>query len=329
MIDRQRCWIVLLLSLLLVTCVSSPDDTPRHTARGERLLEQGVASFERDEYRNAITLFDQALQFYQGLDHREGIAQSRINLAESALSVGNLSAAEHYLQQLNTMLEEKGLVGYRIRITLLSSRLEFMRGQYEKAQHTISALLPSFNDKQQLTQPVDLQMLNIIASQTRLAFKLEPQQAVLWTQRFENALQQSNKPLDNFHALLLRFQSDLSHRLGNHQQARQQLEDALTIYRKNAKRPDIADTLQSLAQIYSEQGQYLQAEKLLQRSLNIRILILDRIGTQNTLHELIDISKKLQRTERINVYKQLLGKLEDQDTKQWQHLELNIKNLEL
>lgn len=106
MIKRYLALCLLLYCVMLSGCGGESFTKPLEIENAERYTKEGVQAFSKAEWEKAQWLFTHALSLYEGIDDRQGVLYSRINLAEVALSVQNYSQSLHHLE-LATVIAKK------------------------------------------------------------------------------------------------------------------------------------------------------------------------------------------------------------------------------
>ena len=293
---RHGLGVLFLVLGLLGGCVSAPDPRPDVQIEAERKLQQGVTAFDADRYPSAAALFGSALSLYRSVDDREGIVQSHINLAQTALMVGNYAQAVEYLDLAAHMAEALDAEQEQARITLLYAHLDYRQGAYERCAGRLATLLPEFAQDDRAQGEVTALTRVAIADRARVSFQRQGDDPALWTRRYDAALR-SVKPDDLMQARLERFQAELARREGDLSTASDYLDSALQRYKQLAYRRGIAATLGEQAALAIDTQHYALADELLRRSLEVRIWILDRPGAEATLNSLLAVNEQLGRPE--------------------------------
>lgn len=276
--------LTLALALLLAACVSPPEQRPAALAQGERFLEMGVQSFRVDDYANAANHFTNALNHYQGLDHRPGMLHSRINLAEIALAVGNTAAAERHLRAAALLADDAAAA----RLQLLQSSVALRRGHPDTAVALLEPLLAA--------APPNAVGRSALANRVEAALLRGDDDAVAWVERYAGALR--GEQSGAFVARLYRFQGELARRGGDYSGAEGLLQQALDIYKAIPSRPGTAATLEDWGALLMEQQRWDEAEDRLQRALHIRLWLLARQDTAAGLRRLAAASEATGRPQR-------------------------------
>lgn len=277
-----RCWGNWLAALSLTACVSAPLQRPAALVEGERFLALGVAAYTADDYANAAALFGKALDYYRGLDDRAHIVESRIDLAETALAVGNLAAADGQLQAARQIADSDGMVQAQQRLRLLQSTVEIRRGHYAAAAQQLSPLLSAADTEADIRS-------SALANRVDIALHRADDSPAPWLDRFASAVHDSRDPL--LAARLLRFQAELKARAGDDGDASTLLRQALSRYKSIPNRAGTAATLEQWGALLAAQRQWAAAEDRLQRALEVRLWLLDRADTVADLQRLAGVNE--------------------------------------
>jgi tetratricopeptide (TPR) repeat protein len=283
---RPALFALLALTLLLGACVSPPEQRPEAVLQGQRFLELGVQAYRGDDYANAATHFTKALAHYQGLDDRGGILRSRLNLAETALVVGNPAAAERHLDAAAALAQAEGEGDALRRVALLRSTLALKAGEYDGAAALLEPLLAGKDDVARTA----------LANRVAVALARRDDDAAAWVQRYAAAVRGGDAALL---ARSLRFEAELSQRSGDLAGADRLLRQALDTYKVIPSRSGTAATLEQWAALLAAQQQWAAAEDRLQRALNIRLWLLDRSATAGDLRRLAAINEATGRQDRM------------------------------
>jgi tetratricopeptide (TPR) repeat protein len=299
MIEHARQLIRLFLlatatAILLAACVSQPDRRPEVQIQGEQQLKRGTHAYVNNDYHTAAAMFRESLALYQGIDDLDGIAQSRINLVETALAVGNYRSAAEQLDALDRLTEQAGGTAYRERARLLRATLAFREGRLAEAERLLAPLLPAFDDNDRTLGRPSEAGLNALASQARIASESSMAQAAPWLRRLANTLKMEMfKERPSIEALLQRLLARQAVEAGRPGVAVAHLEQALAAVKRAGDRRGIANTLQALARLHMHEERWQTAAELLQRALDVRSAMLDRAGIAAVLHDLILVEERL------------------------------------
>ena len=269
--------------LLFASCVNQPEQTTPFYREGENYLEQGVRALRDSNHATAASMFGKALVHYQGIDHVDGIFKARINLAELSLAMGHEDGVREQLDELARLVAWEAHHTYGERITLLHAGLAIRDGELDRAETLLNPLLAGMD----LEQGANPTVLTALANRTRIAFLRPEGQPEEWTARFEKVLTAST-PMPNrvFYGRLRRFQAEILRREGAFSDCEALLQQAYEEYHSALHRPGIASTLEEWGDLMLSRQAFDEAADLLHRTLLIRIRILDREGTLQTMDKL-------------------------------------------
>jgi len=274
-----------LTAVLLSACVSAPEQRPAALLQGERFLEMGVQSFRADDYANAATHFTHALNHYLGLDHHPGILRSRINLAETALAVGNGAAAERHLRAARPLAG----AAEAARLQLLHSSVALWQDRPDTAVELLAPLLEG-------TPRADGLYRSALANRSAAALARHDADAAAWVERYAAALRGVEGGA--LVGRLYRFRAELARRSGDGAAATAALQQALEVYKAIPDRPGTAATLEQWAALLMDGQQWDAAEDHLQRALHIRLWLLARRDTAADLRRLAAVSEARGQSQR-------------------------------
>ncbi len=306
-------FVYLLAIIVIQACASPPTPRPKAITEAEYFLQQGTSAFYNDKYPSAARNFSEALKIYRSIDERNGILKSYINLMKTSLAISNLEQAHQQLTEIEAILsdQDSDTENYRQKVTLLKVKLLFKEEKYTQAIQHLQPLLPTFNTRQ-LAQQETNNTINIIASMARLAVTTQQQDATLWLQRLQLALNNRENNQGLYKALYLRIKALQRQHEGDFDKSKFLLNEALTIYHSLAYRRGIAASLQQLADLEIQQLNWDKAGQLLQRALKIHLWTLNQRETKKVLQLLIKISRNLQNEDLANTYTQQLNQLNEQ-----------------
>jgi len=280
------------LVFLIQSCASAPPQRPKAWIDAEQYLQQGTQAFHDDEYAQAADSFSRALKTYLSIDHYPGMIDSYSNLIETTIAIGNYALAHQQLEKIDQLMSDHNDNSRKTRLAVLKVKLLFNQADYTQALSTLQPLLPEFNAQQQL-QNRNSDSLNIISSMARISVTTVSDDADLWLQRFQLALQPDQRSSIRYQALLLRLQAQRLQQLGKFSDSAALLEQALSLYHQQAYRRGIAATLQQLADLEVSQQHWELADHYLQRALQIHLWTLNRHESIQVLQQLVSINQLL------------------------------------
>lgn len=272
----QARFYLLLYAALLAACVSTPEQQPLDTLRGEQLLEFGAQAFRADDYPAAASHFGKALQHYEGLDQPTGIVRSRINLAETALASGNSAQADLHLQAACPLASGE----MELHVRVLQSTLALQGGYYEQARMLLEPVLAG--------RPQDEDVYHgALANRVEVALQAD-EDVTPWLARYADSL---NNGQDRFAARLHQLKARIASQAADNETAIAELQQALAIYEALGDWPGTADTLELWAEIMFQQQHWDSANNLFERALRIRLRLMSKQSVAANLQRLAAINE--------------------------------------
>lgn len=297
---RQLCLFLFLLAVS--ACSSGPAPLPYAAEQGELILEQGVESHQQGRYAEALFLFNQAANHFRSIDNQAKLLIALLNLAETAEIIGQQDLAYTTAHSAKDLAEERNLTRQYLRAKLLLARIQFERGHFEHSAKYADELLER--------APTDATALHLSALilRTELALKTEPNN-LQWLQRLRQ--QKPTNPL--YKAKILRVEAAYL-QATNGVTAQEKQERALVIYQQAAYRPGTASVLAELAQNYTLQSAFMQAENAVRRALYIRAWLNDNRRAGELLMQLANIQEQQGNLPRAQHTRAVMAQLESQPT---------------
>jgi len=273
--------LLFVLALALAGCVSAPQQRPQAVVLGQRYLELGVQAYQNDNYANAAALFTKALAHYRGLDDRQGMFRSRLDLGETALAVGNFAAAQEHVDVAAALAKAEGWKDALRRTLLLRSSIALKEQHYDVAEAAMAPLLVA-------GAPQDDIWRYALANRAALELARNGADASQWIARYVKVVH-GGAPADVARGLRLR--AELRGRAGDPAEAERLFEQALALYKTVPSRSGIAATLEQWAMLLMNNGHWREAQDRLQRALNVRLWLLDRSGSAADLRRLEQVAE--------------------------------------
>lgn len=297
-------------SLLLLGCNHNPVILPALIQDAVSFTHAGVQAFVAADRNRAKHWFNRALSIYKGIDHQKGLLETRINLAEVALSERDYPATQQHLQHATKSVDSTTLHPYQARISLLYAQTALKQKHYSQALTLLQSLLPEFKETASVGVPDAIQ-LTAIANRTHIAFA-QKQNETLWTHRYTHAVHLSGQGNPHLTGRLLRFQAQLALHKKKYLQAEILLQLALTEYKKNLAQTGIAATLSELGQLHMTQEHWQEARNYLERSKDI-LYFIHHIDTLIRVTQwLVTVELKLGHFERSQALNEWLTGIENQ-----------------
>ncbi|SEH08736.1 Tetratricopeptide repeat protein [Candidatus Venteria ishoeyi] len=323
---NRRLSYILLLSLLLTACISAPPETPPFALlKAEEQMSTGTWAFAENDYVTASTHFQHALADYSALDYVKGMVPAHLNLAETALALHSLKAAQKHLDVVADLIQRERLSDLLPRLNLLQATLAIRQQNYDKALALLETLLLEIEGQHHC--PSNLH-LSAMSNRTLLAFMYTPQQAATQLRRFEFALllclnarpRPQHGTLAAFRGRLERFKAQLALQQHDVQSAHQALNKALLHYRRALYRPGLAATLTEWAKLLMQQQNWSEADNRLERAITIRLHMQDAKGTTQNLALWIQVKKMLKQKQAVKELEKWQALLQEKSDDVWLHL---------
>jgi len=313
--------LALLLTLALLTACGgkAPPPKPEVLSQADYYLSRGSQAYANGDWVTATEMFQKGLAVYRSIDLPEGMAMANLNLAQTSIMVGNLTAAERHLDLAQvTVAREKGLEEVGQRIVLGRAAVAARQGDAEQAQTLLATLLPNFKEDGRPEGGLKPIQLSALFDRTSLAVDGDDiDQAQLWMTRLNKAVD-GDKPDDP--RLLGRF--DLLHgrlhlKQGEAETALADFALALEHYRGGLYRPGIAATLTEWSDAEVVLDRWQQARETLIRALRVRLWLLDRAGTIAVLERIAKIDTHLGHPEHVQEIQNWIEAIRNGDPAQW------------
>lgn len=309
--------LVTLSLLLLAGCSSTPpvDTRPQIIQDAERHLDQGVTSFHRADYTTAASMFNRALAEYSSVDAAEGIIESHLDLAETALAIGRSDLAGEHIAQAHYLNIREGLARFSDRIALLQISVMLETGDTAKAQPPLDELIAKLKKSDASPQ------LSAAATllRCRVAAEGNQEEFALWVKKLNSSISSlSEEDAERFQARYLLLKARLERVEGDSDQAAAQIQRALHQARKVGERRTLATILEQQAQWAQEDNDRNGATDALLRALYVRIWLMDRTGSRKVVERLAVIKPDSIPPEEIENWQQQLQSDEALDWKRLQ-----------
>lgn len=278
--------IVFLVLMGLGGCVSpaavEKSQVPAHP--GQQLLAAGVRNFMVGDYSTAMQFFRKALIVGRGVDDIKGMALAEINMAETALGMGDIPQAREHLLEVQRMVEHDDLQGVSPRLEIISASISIREGRADEAIAELAPYLSDTNgahDDYGCSEEIRLAALSSRAELAVVA--ADRQQARYWIKRYRQALDGMKSDEKRYQARLLRFEACLAHWDKNRRERDLILRRALEIYRADTARPGISALLVEWGRYLMDDADRVGARDRFDRAFFVRVEMRDRYGCQQIL----------------------------------------------
>ena len=246
-------------------------ETEAAIERAHDLNQQAVELYQQGHYREAESLFRQALAIYheQSREHHPDAAISLSNLAELYRTQGRYREAEHYFLQALAILREQLGEDHPLVATNLNNLAELYRaqGRYREAEPRFLQALEIYQAALGEQHPDVAASLNNLGGLYQSQGRYSEAEA-----SFLKALDIYRVELDEHHPLVATGLNNLAllyQAQGHYDKAEPLFLQALDIYqeRLGEHHVEVAITLNNQAELYRIQGRYREAEPLFLESL--------------------------------------------------------------
>lgn len=262
----------LMLAGLLAACGSAPPPVPATVTAVSNAMSGGMQAYAADHYAEARVFFGRALAEYQANDNRQGQVEALLDLADSALQQGDVTAARDYLSTARGIAVEDRLA-LLPRIGLYDAYADLQSQNANGAASVLDALL---NDA---ATPLDVKQAALFA-RTQAAFDLKAADAGTWLAK----LSAGNDPRGQ--ARLQRLQALAARATGDDNEAISLYTRALAAYQSAYYRPGIAATHEEWADVLLAKQDWANARIHLRRALNVRLSMYDASHSARILDNL-------------------------------------------
>jgi tetratricopeptide (TPR) repeat protein len=268
---------------LLAACGSAPASRPA-PAPAARYNGEGLRRLERGDLRGAEELFRDALREAELLDDLQGQAEAWNNLGALSASRGALpdARAQHAVAlrlYLARGSEDPGLL--RTRTNLGSALLALDAVNDAESQFNEAIALAS-----RLGQP-DAASLARVGLATIALRRSQPQRALELARNEVALARRANLP--SSHAAALTIEAAALELLGQLEEARLRLEEALSLDRKREHPPAVREDLRALARLRERQGARSEAASYLARAARVSRRMEDLDAARSELRRAIEL----------------------------------------
>jgi hypothetical protein len=257
----------------LTACGSRPVPEPATLTAARSDMRKAMAAYADNRYAEARNFFGRALANYKSVDDLGGQAETLVDLADSALLQGDVTAARSYLLNAHGLVQGAALGALEPRLSLLDAYADLQAGDAAGAAAALDALLKT------PALPADIRQAALFA-RTQAAFDLKAADSAGWLAQLtaagadKDALGKAR--LDRLKALAA---ADASH-------AAALYAEALPLYQAAYYRPGIAATHEEWADLLLAQQDWNGARDHLRRALDVRLWMYDATHAARDLEKL-------------------------------------------
>lgn len=284
--DYLKKMIRLLLLLALVGCVqrlpAEQQVAPVGARPGAQLLAAGVRSFSSGDYATAMRFFNEALVIDRGVDDGDGMAHAEVNMAETALAMGDVVTAREHLLAAKRLVAREGLTPLAPHLEMIAASLAIREGRGDAALAILApflaedGLVAGGNGRAEFRLAALINRIQLVSVDDQSGFRQ-------WLDRYRQALAVSQPVQGHYQGRLLRFEAQLAHWQGKREERDRFLAQALTVYRQGESRPTIAATLAEWGRYLMEDRQWSAARDRLDRAFFVRVAMQDSYGCEQVL----------------------------------------------
>jgi len=300
---------ILLLVMGLFGCVKPVEvvKSPVSVGPGEQLLAAGVQSFTIGDYTAAMQYFKGALAVGRGVDDDRGVVLAEVNMAETALGMGDLSQVRNHLLEAQRLVEQRGVEGFASRLEMISANLAIREGRGDVGISILAPYLTNTNGLHGNNDYSDEYRLAALISRTELAFTDDDEENdQYWVALYRQVFADSAISNISYKARLLRFEARLAHLAQKRMERDKFLAQAMKIYREGLTRPGLAALLVEWGRYLAEDEDRNGARDLFNRAFFVRVQMRDRYGCEQVLSLLEaldaadgeDVGPRLEETRR-------------------------------
>lgn len=260
------------LALACAACGSAPPPVPATETNTRNFMTEAMADYNDNRYAEARAFFGRAYMQYRSVDDLQGEADTLVDLADSALLQGELTAARGNLADAQALVDGHAqLAAIQPRLRLLDAYTDLQAGNPASATQKLDTLLAGAG------VPLDVQRAALFA-RTQAAFDLKAGDAGQWLAKLGKP---GADPLDA--ARLERLQALAE---PDPVKAAALYADALSRYQAAYYRPGIAAVHEEWGALLSAHQDWHGARDHLQRALQVRLWMYDANHSEHVLDAL-------------------------------------------
>jgi Tfp pilus assembly protein PilF len=313
----KRVLIVLAISLALTACGSRKPPPVEAVAAPLDALRLGMQSYQDHQFIAAQQLFTKAYALYRSVDDARGQVSALINLADTALVLGEHAIATRQLAEAERLVTRDGLREFGAHLKLLQAQAAFQAGVHAEVRAMLDALLALPDAGADITRAARFE-------RARLALETgEDATALLDAARASLR----NAEVTPYRARMLRLDADAARRAGDAARARVLLDQALELYKLDLYRPGIAATHAELGALAATAGEHDQARDHYERALAIRLWMNDRVHGALTLSALAELETAAGDETRAAKLRDMLDYMKGASALEWRIIQAKYEAL--
>ena len=309
---KLRLLIFLFLAMFVSACVTSPDaivTRPVLVERAESYVQSGLEYYQRYEYLEAQSQFQKALYEYQAFNAVEGQARCNLNLAKTAIALGDYDDARKYLSGARKIIQAHSLHDLAAYIDIMDSTVLIAEKKYEAALNIVDGYFSGKKDYGKDRARIEAA---ILLNRVRIALELK-QDEVQWLERFKQLVK---KDMAKYEARLLQLEARLEVNKQQYSSALEKLGQALGQYRVQANPKGVSSTLRDIGEVSVIVKDWEVAERSYEDALLVAYKIKDRAALLESVESLQVIYRQLEKENKLEKIQQLKNKI-TQDNKIW------------
>jgi tetratricopeptide (TPR) repeat protein len=280
---------LLLISSLLSACASPPPKVEKSywQQAAEAQMQSGLQYYQRQQFRQALNQFADALASYQRYNDITGELNSRINLAKTSIALHQLDAAQAQIDTARELIERHGMADKRVYLDIMDSSIAIQNFSLKRA----AGILDQYGDDASL--PLQLQAA-LLTNKLRLAFAKQADAKPL-LQAFESAVATQSA----YQPRLWRFQAQQADIDKDFKRSDVLYGQALDTYRQQASSTGVMVTLREWGESMTLRGDWpaarIKFEDLYKTAKSVRL----QYWVVESLESLVLVYRKLGDWDRV------------------------------
>lgn len=306
------------LALAVAACGSRGPVEPAALVQPRDALRLGMQSYHDHQYLAAQQLFSKAYVLYRSVDDGRGQVSALINMADTALALGEHAQALAHILDAERLAARDELGGFDSRLDLLKAQALLAAGSPAAARVLLDGVLARSGGEPALRQAAVLE-------RARLA-QASGDDAQAWLERARAEL--GGSPAPSAQASLLRLEAASLQSGGDHAGARLRLAEALELYRREFYRPGIAAVHEDLGALARKHQELAPARDHYERALAIRLWLNDRAHSAAVLTALAAIEESAGAPARARRLRELRAHLTGAGNTEWRLVQMKYEQLD-
>lgn len=310
--------VALALALALVGCGSRNSAPPEAVAAPLDALRLGMQSYQDHQFIAAQQMFQKSYALYRSVDDARGQVTALLNLADTALVLGEHARAERLLEECERLVTRDGLRQSGAHLKLLQAQAALQAGRHADARARLDALLALPDAGEAVTRAARFE-------RARLALESDEDGADALLAAAREAMRGADTAA--VRARMLRLDADAARRADDPDRARVLLDQALELYKLDLYRPGIAATHAELGVLAAAAGDTDQARDHHERALAIRLWMNDRVHGAEALAALAAVEEQAGDTARAAQLRDMLEYMRGASALEWRIVQQKYEQL--